>query len=39
LVLRAKDLVELGRAEMAGPMSIGFHGAFKGAQVDYCGDI
>jgi torulene dioxygenase len=39
LVLNAKDLTELGRAEMAGPMSIGFHGAFKGAEKDYCGDI
>jgi torulene dioxygenase len=39
LVLKAKDLTELGRAEMAGPMSIGFHGAFKGAQRDYSGDI
>lgn len=29
LVLRAKDLTELGRAEMAGPMSFGFHGLHK----------
>lgn len=38
LVLRAKDLTELGRAEMRGPMSFGFHGAYKpGARV-YAGD-
>lgn len=28
LVLRAKDLTELGRAEMRGPMAFGFHGAY-----------
>jgi torulene dioxygenase len=29
LVLRAKDLFELGRAEMRGPMAFGFHGTHK----------
>lgn len=39
LVLRAKDLVELGRAEMNGPMSFGFHGAYKAMDREYAGDI
>ncbi|OAL56364.1 beta,beta-carotene 9',10'-dioxygenase [Pyrenochaeta sp. DS3sAY3a] len=29
LVLDARDLRELGRAEMRGPMSFGFHGTYK----------
>ncbi|KAF2442666.1 beta,beta-carotene 9',10'-dioxygenase [Karstenula rhodostoma CBS 690.94] len=29
LVLRAKNLLELGRAEMKGPMAFGFHGTYK----------
>ncbi|KAH5320761.1 hypothetical protein HBI11_047970 [Parastagonospora nodorum] len=39
LVLNAKDLKELGRAEMLGPMAFGFHGAYKGAERRYDGDI
>jgi torulene dioxygenase len=39
LVLNARDLTEVGRAEMAGPMSFGFHGAYKGASKRYDGDI
>jgi torulene dioxygenase len=39
LVLDAKDLTEVGRAEMHGPMSFGFHGAYKGAEKRYDGDI
>lgn len=39
LVLRARDLQELGRAEMRGPMSFGFHGAFKAGGRGYGGDI
>jgi torulene dioxygenase len=39
LVLNAKDLTELGRAEMDGPMSFGFHGAYKGIDKRYDGDI
>ncbi|KAH9869962.1 hypothetical protein J1614_006883 [Plenodomus biglobosus] len=39
LVLRAKDLKELGRAEMRGPMGFGFHGAFKAGEREYAGDI
>ncbi|KAF1927246.1 uncharacterized protein M421DRAFT_6436 [Didymella exigua CBS 183.55] len=39
LVLRAKDLVELGRAEVPGPVAFGFHGAFKGEVMQYSGDI
>jgi torulene dioxygenase len=39
LVLNAKDLTEVGRAEMHGPMSFGFHGAYKGAEKKYDGDI
>lgn len=35
LVLRAKDLVELGRAEMSGPMAFGFHGAYRAAGRDF----
>ncbi|KAF9728369.1 hypothetical protein PMIN02_008326 [Paraphaeosphaeria minitans] len=34
LVLRAKDLVELGRAEMKGPVAFGFHGAHKALRKD-----
>lgn len=39
LVLRAKDLSEMGRAEVPGPVAFGFHGAFKGAGMQYSGDI
>lgn len=39
LVLNAKDLTELGRAEVPGPVALGFHGTFKGAGVKYSGDI
>lgn len=39
LVLRAKNLVELGRAEMQGPMSFGFHGAYKAAGREYSVDL
>ncbi|KAF1976275.1 hypothetical protein BU23DRAFT_502115 [Bimuria novae-zelandiae CBS 107.79] len=39
LVLRAKDLVELGRAEMEGPMSFGFHGAYMAAGREYVVDV
>ncbi|KAF3039388.1 hypothetical protein E8E12_007844 [Didymella heteroderae] len=39
LVLRAKDLTELGRAEVPGPVAFGFHGAFKGDGMQYSGDI
>ncbi|KAH7080996.1 carotenoid oxygenase [Paraphoma chrysanthemicola] len=39
LVLNAKDLSEMGRAEMAGPMALGFHGAYKGSARRYDGDI
>lgn len=39
LVLDAKDLKELGRAEVPGPVAFGFHGAFKGQGVKYSGDI
>jgi torulene dioxygenase len=39
LVLNAKDLKELGRAEMHGPMAFGFHGAYKGMEKRYEGDI
>jgi torulene dioxygenase len=39
LVLKAKDLTEIGRAEMAGPMSFGFHGAFKETNKVYRGDV
>ncbi|KAJ8113453.1 hypothetical protein OPT61_g4412 [Boeremia exigua] len=39
LVLNAKDLTELGRAEVPGPVAFGFHGAFKGEGIQYSGDI
>ena len=39
LVLDARDLRELGRAEMKGPMSFGFHGAYKAVAKRYAGDI
>ncbi|KAI4632794.1 hypothetical protein J4E80_000152 [Alternaria sp. BMP 0032] len=39
LVLNAKDLTEMGRAEMAGPMSFGFHGTFKETYKTYRGDV
>ncbi|KAF2624929.1 beta,beta-carotene 9',10'-dioxygenase [Macroventuria anomochaeta] len=39
LVLRARDLMELGRAEVPGPVAFGFHGAFKGEGMQYSGDI
>ncbi|EOA85194.1 hypothetical protein ACJQWK_06302 [Exserohilum turcicum] len=39
LVLRAKDLSEMGRAKMHGPMSFGFHGTFNGMSEKYRGDI
>jgi torulene dioxygenase len=39
LVLRAKDLTEVGRAEVPGPVAFGFHGAFKGSEGKYKGDI
>ncbi|KAF2683855.1 hypothetical protein K458DRAFT_432042 [Lentithecium fluviatile CBS 122367] len=39
LVLDARDLREVGRAEMMGPMSFGFHGTFKGVGRKYGGDI
>lgn len=39
LVLKAKDLSVLGRADMHGPMSFGFHGTFGGAGAKYRGDI
>jgi torulene dioxygenase len=39
LVLDAKDLRELGRAEMGGPMAFGFHGAYKPSDRDYTADI
>ncbi|KAF2828121.1 hypothetical protein CC86DRAFT_393274 [Ophiobolus disseminans] len=39
LVLSAKDLSEVGRAEMDGPMSFGFHGAYKADEMVYAGDI
>jgi torulene dioxygenase len=39
LVLNAKDLKEVGRAEVPGPVAFGFHGAFKGAGMQYSGDI
>ncbi|KAF1998364.1 beta,beta-carotene 9',10'-dioxygenase [Amniculicola lignicola CBS 123094] len=38
VVLSARDLTEVGRAEMEGPMAFGFHGAFKGRR-RYGGDI
>ncbi|RMZ68580.1 Carotenoid oxygenase [Pyrenophora seminiperda CCB06] len=39
LVLKAKDLTEVGRAEMQGPMSFGFHGTFMEKGRDYRGDV
>jgi len=39
LVLNAKDLTEVGRAQMDGPMSFGFHGAHKAMGRPYAGDI
>lgn len=39
LVLSAKDLTELGRAEVPGSIAFGFHGAFKGEGMQYSGDI
>ncbi|ORY16449.1 beta,beta-carotene 9',10'-dioxygenase [Clohesyomyces aquaticus] len=39
LCLDAKSFQELGRAEMEGPLSFGFHGAFKASGVRYAGDI
>ncbi|KAF2642023.1 hypothetical protein P280DRAFT_290896 [Massarina eburnea CBS 473.64] len=39
LVLDARDLKELGRAEMRGPMSFGFHGTYKAVGRKYGGDI
>ena len=39
LVLDAKNLKEVGRAEVPGPVAFGFHGAFKGRGMQYSGDI
>jgi torulene dioxygenase len=39
LVLRARDLSEMGRAEVPGPVAFGFHGAFKAWERAYGGDI
>lgn len=39
LVLDAKNLSELGRAEVPGPVALGFHGAFKATGLKYTGDI
>jgi torulene dioxygenase len=39
LVLDARDLKELGRAEMRGPMAFGFHGTHKAKGRKYAGDI
>ncbi|KAJ4352593.1 hypothetical protein N0V95_004098 [Ascochyta clinopodiicola] len=39
LVLDAKDLKEVGRAEVPGPVAFGFHGVFKGLDVRYTGDV
>lgn len=39
LVLRAKDLTEMGRAEVPGPVALGFHGAFKGEGMQNSSDI
>lgn len=39
LVLNARDLREMGRAEMQGPMSFGFHGTYKASGRKYGGDI
>ncbi|KAF2194618.1 hypothetical protein K469DRAFT_734422 [Zopfia rhizophila CBS 207.26] len=39
LCLNAKDLKEVGRAEMEGPMAFGFHGAHVPRKGKYGGDI
>ncbi|KAF1844264.1 beta,beta-carotene 9',10'-dioxygenase [Cucurbitaria berberidis CBS 394.84] len=39
LALDASSLKEVGRAEMAGPMAFGFHGAYKAFERRYAGDI
>ncbi|KAL5114330.1 hypothetical protein ACEQ8H_007766 [Pleosporales sp. CAS-2024a] len=39
LVLDARNLQELGRAEMHGPMAFGFHGAYKATERRYPGNI
>ncbi|EDU43634.1 Lignostilbene-alphabeta-dioxygenase [Pyrenophora tritici-repentis] len=39
LVLKAKDLTEVGRAYMQGPMSFGFHGTFMEREKGYRGDV
>jgi len=39
LVLSARDLKEVGSAEMRGPMAFGFHGAYKAGGGMYKGDI
>jgi torulene dioxygenase len=39
LVLDARELKEVGRAEMLGPMSFGFHGAYKAKEERYGGDV
>lgn len=39
LVLDARSLREVGRASMEGPMSFGFHGAYKSDGKKYSGDI
>ncbi|KZM20316.1 Torulene dioxygenase [Ascochyta rabiei] len=39
LVLNARDLEEVGRAEVPGPVAFGFHGAFKGLGTKYTGDV
>lgn len=39
LVLDARDLSELGRADMQGPMSFGFHGTHKATGRNYTGDV
>jgi torulene dioxygenase len=39
LVLDARTLKEVGRAEMSGPMSFAFHGAYKRLEGKYEGDL
>lgn len=39
LILNAKDLEELGRAEVGNPIALGFHGAYKPSGRDYTADI
>jgi torulene dioxygenase len=39
LVLDARTLKEVGRAEMSGPMSFAFHGAYKRLEGNYEGDL